>query len=216
MERVGRSVRPAGNAFGWNGGSRWSRRPPDAEWLTGAERFFPGERASSGESFPSWNRGEGERTVSFHLNLETETVDHAYPKPPLCVDVEATVADAVAALNEAGRGGAIVVENGRVVGVFTERDVLQMIAAGESLDQPLRSKMTPNPVTVRKSDTVGRAIELMATGGYRRLPIVDDDHRPIGTVTVSGILHYLVEHFPTIVYTLPPRPHHTLQEREGA
>lgn len=154
--------------------------------------------------------------MSFHLNLETERVEHAYPKPPLCVEADATIATAVDRLNAAHRGGAIVVENEQVVGVFTERDVLRLIAKGESLQRPVRSVMTADPVTVKKTDTVGRAIELMATGGYRRLPIVDDDHRPIGTITVSGILHYLVEHFPTIVYTLPPTPHHWMQEREGA
>ncbi len=154
--------------------------------------------------------------MSFHLNLETETVEHAHPKPPLCVEADAPVSQAIAKLNESRRGGAIVVENEQVVGVITERDVLRLMAADESLEQPVRNCMTADPVTVSRHDTVGRAIELMAEGGYRRLPIVDDDGRPLGAVTVSGILHFLVEHFPAVVYTLPPTPRHWAQEREGA
>jgi CBS domain-containing protein len=76
--------------------------------------------------------------------------------------------------------------------------------------------MTPNPVVLRARDTVGKAITLMAQGGYRRLPIVDDLGRPTGILTVQGIMHYLVEHFPAAIYNLPPVPHHSFQQREGA
>jgi CBS domain-containing protein len=73
-----------------------------------------------------------------------------------------------------------------------------------------------NPVTLRKADTVAHAIGLMSAGGFRRLPIVDDSGRVRGVLKVSGILHYLVEHFPKVVYTLPPEPHHKTVTREGA
>ena len=76
--------------------------------------------------------------------------------------------------------------------------------------------MVPDPVTLSDRDTVGQAIAKMAYGGYRRLPIVDGEGRPQGLVKTSGILHYLVEHFPSVVYNLPPTPHHTPQQREGA
>ena len=56
----------------------------------------------------------------------------------------------------------------------------------------------------------------MAEGGYRRLPIVDELGRPTGIVKVEGIMHYLVEHFPTVIHNLPPKPHHSYQQRKGA
>ena len=67
-----------------------------------------------------------------------------------------------------------------------------------------------------ENDNVGTAIRKMSLGGHRRLPIVDDQGRAVGLVKVSGILHYLVEHFPQTIYNLPPKPHPTTQEREGA
>jgi hypothetical protein len=56
----------------------------------------------------------------------------------------------------------------------------------------------------------------MAEGGYRHLPIVDDQHRPTGVVAVHGIVHYLVDHFPNTVYNLPPDPKASTRDREGA
>ena len=45
---------------------------------------------------------------------------------------------------------------------------------------------------------------MMAEGGYRHLPIVDQDQKPTGVLAVHGIVHYLVDHFPETVYNLPP------------
>jgi len=155
--------------------------------------------------------------VSFHLHLDTETVEHAYPWEPLTVHTNDTVQEAVDRMNEAGRGGILVVDDaGVLVGIFTERDALRMTAAGESFETSVADKMTSSVETLHVDDTVGTAIRHMSTGGYRRMPIIDGEGRPAGVVSVGGILRYLVEHFPKIVYTLPPEPHHSTQEREGA
>ena len=119
-------------------------------------------------------------------------------------------------MQERNRGAVLVCHEQLVIGIFTERDALKMMAAGASFDVPLRQFMTPDPVVLRAHDTVGKAINLMAQGGYRRLPIVDDQGRPTGIIKVEGIMHYLVEHFPTVIYNLPPEPHHSNQQREGA
>ena len=83
------------------------------------------------------------------------------------------------------------------MGIFTERDALRRMAAATGFDAPLAQFMTSSPVALDTGDTVGRAITLMAKGGYRRLPIVDAQGRPTGIVKVEGIMHFLVEHFPT-------------------
>lgn len=154
--------------------------------------------------------------VSFQLNLNTETVDHCYPAEPLCLAPTASVAEALRWMQERNRGSVLVCQDQVVIGVFTERDALKMMAAGASFDVPLERFMTPDPVVLRACDLVGKAIAMMARGGYRRLPIVDDLGRPTGVITIEGIMHYLAEHFPAAIYNLPPEPHHTMQEREGA
>ncbi len=44
----------------------------------------------------------------------------------------------------------------------------------------------------------------MQHGGYRHLPVVDENNRPTGVLSVKRIIHYLAEHYPTAVYNLPP------------
>ena len=62
---------------------------------------------------------------------------------------------------------------------------------------------------------MGPAIETMSEGGYRHLPIVDDSGVPTGVAAVRGIVHYLVDHFPETIYTLPPEPGKKPSERDG-
>jgi CBS domain-containing protein len=75
--------------------------------------------------------------------------------------------------------------------------------------------MTRDPVTLQHSDTVGTAIGRMSANGYRRLPIVDAAGRPTGVLDVAGVVHWLVQHFPSAVYNLPPVSNPATQEREG-
>ncbi len=119
-------------------------------------------------------------------------------------------------LQEARTGAAMICIDGKLVGVFTERDALQLLADSANLDVPVSEVMIRHPVTVLKTDTVAKAILLMSGGGFRRLPIVDDQGLVQGVLKVSSLLHYLVEHFPKIVHTLPPAPHYKSADREGA
>jgi len=154
--------------------------------------------------------------VDFHLHLSTEPVTHAHPVQPLIVEPDATIGQILQLLKEERRGAVLVCEGGQLRGIFTERDALGVMARKADLSAPISSVMARDMVTLVDSDVVGSAIERMAEGGFRRLPVVDEQNRPVGMIKVTGILHYLVEHFPTTIYTLPPRPHHSTQAREGA
>lgn len=126
------------------------------------------------------------------------------------------VGQVLALLKDQRRGCVLVVDGEQLMGIFTERDAVRMMAAGRPLDVPIHREMSTQPVTVTPSDSVESAIREMSEGGYRHLPVVDDDGRPTGVLSVANVLHYLVEHFPQYVYNLPPVPHHSLQQREGA
>jgi CBS domain-containing protein len=90
------------------------------------------------------------------------------------------------------------------------------MAGGDSPRKSIRDCMTADPESLEQSATVGVAIETMAEGGYRHLPIVDAAGAPSGVAAVRGIVHYLVEHFPQTIYTLPPEPRQAPGDREGA
>jgi len=153
--------------------------------------------------------------VDIELNLMTESVEQAGPIKPLCVEPATPIRAVLLLLRERHRQSVMVCREGQLVGVFTERDALRVMARNADLSAPVESVMTPNPVTVRSGEKIGTAVQRMSTGGYRRLPIVDDAGQPVGLVHVSGIVHYLVEHFPKAIYNLPPVAYPVMQQREG-
>lgn len=156
------------------------------------------------------------KNVDFHLDLNTETVDHAYPTEPLCVEPTTPTRKVFDTLKSRNMGCALICSDGVLKGIFTERDALKLLAGKADLDVPISDYMVPDPVTISSAYSVGKAIAKMSFGGYRRLPIIDEEGKPVGMLKVRGILHYMVEHFPGVIYNLPPTPHHNTQQREGA
>ncbi|HEV3385790.1 MAG TPA: CBS domain-containing protein [Gemmata sp.] len=173
----------------------------------------PGRRPQTGNNLPRL----GLYPMELSRNIRVDSVSRLDPAPPLGIDADATVDDAISSMREHNVGCLLVTETGRVVGIFTERDLLtRVLARGRSLDEPLRSCMTPNPVTVGPKDPVRTAIRRMQKGGYRHLPVVDDSGRPIGMLSSRRVVHYLVEHFPALIFNQPPNASQFPETAEGA
>lgn len=148
-------------------------------------------------------------------DLRCETVQQAGPLPPVCIDSDVPVRSALELLRDMGRGAVLVCRGDLLAGIFTERDALRILASGGDLDSRLGEVMTHDPVTVRATDSVETAISKMSANGYRRLPIVDPEGRPTGILDVSSLIHWLVDHFPSAVYNLPPVAKPAMRQREG-
>jgi len=154
--------------------------------------------------------------VDFQLSLESEGVGSAYPDQPLATTADDSVGNVMQLLRAQRTGAVVICEGNKLVGIFTERDALKLMASSADLSTPVRDVMSSPPATIASSATVGEAIKFMAQGGYRHLPIVEKDDKPAGVLAVHGIVHYLVDHFPETVYNLPPDPKAAPREREGA
>ena len=154
--------------------------------------------------------------MAFQLSLNTELLEAASPKKPLIVEPELPVCEALRLMKAEQSGNVLVCRDGVLVGIFTERDALRLMAVSADLQVPMVQVMVADPVTVEAHQSVAHAIATMSQGGYRRLPLVDEEGRPVGVIVVTGIVHFLVEHFPETVYNLPPQPEPMTQEREGA
>ncbi len=150
------------------------------------------------------------------LELDAEKIGAAYPEQPVIVAPETTIHEVFQLLNAEGVGSVLVCEAGSLVGIFTERDALKLMASRASLEGPIRQVMSRSIVTIREDESVAEAVKRMAEGGYRRLPIVNGKGCPTGVAGVAGILHYLADHFPRTIYNLPPDPQAISREREGA
>jgi CBS domain-containing protein len=150
-------------------------------------------------------------------NLKIESVSRLQPPPPIVLTPQAQVREAVAKMQEHRVGCVLICVDRRLVGIFTERDLLKRILAKDKpLTTPLTDCMTLNPVAVQAKEPVGQALRRMHEGGYRHLPVVDEAGLPVGTLSVRRILHYLVEHFPSTVYNQNPDPSAVQKDRDGA
>ncbi len=89
--------------------------------------------------------------------------------------VEPSEAIGVAAREMASRnvGTVLVMDEGRLVGILTERDVLRAVAAGWDENEPVSARMTHSPETADADDTTDHAATLMIHGGFRHLPIME-------------------------------------------
>ncbi len=147
--------------------------------------------------------------------LLVDAITTLQPTEPVCVEEATTVQAAVAAMLGRRQACVLVVDaSRRLVGIFTERDVLTRVV-GRNLDPRstlIGAVMTRNPEALSPRDRVGYAVNQMSVAGYRTIPLVDADRRPIGIVTVTDFIRWLVSLFPEAVLNIRPgdeikRPH---------
>lgn len=103
---------------------------------------------------------------------------------------EMTVRAACRLMAEKKIGAMLVLEDGRIAGIFTERDALNKVLA-TSLDPdstPLSQVMARDPQTIRADKPLAYALLMMAEGGFRHVPVVDDDGAPVGMVSARDAL----------------------------
>ena len=139
-------------------------------------------------------------------------------RQPVTVPPGTSLADCVRAIQKTGTGDSVFVcdSDGTLTGVLTERDIFARIVVGNvDLAQPVETLMTTEPKTLDLDQTIRDAIELMQTGRYRNVPIVDDRRRLVGVVRQVDIIKYLAESFPEELLNLPPRPHQRMGQAEG-
>ncbi len=116
------------------------------------------------------------------------------PKAPICVKESDSLASVLALLKQYSMGSVLVTnDQGVLVGIFTERDSLLKVMGAE-LDPGtlVSSVMTHNPQSQKLDGTIAFALNLMSLGGFRHIPIVDDDNMPIGIISVKDVVDYLV------------------------
>jgi len=128
-----------------------------------------------------------------------------HPRVPLALAADRPLREAVDVMREHRVGCVLVVEDGRLVGIVTERDLLLKLERAD-LEQPVANLMTPDPDVLSADDPIAYALNRMADGGYRHIPLVDGEGRPTGIVSVRDVVQYLADSCPLTVFTVPPSP----------
>lgn len=179
-------------------------------------------------AYPGDGIVEEEQTITERISEPSKRLDEsllnepvsALPYvPPVLVDPDTTVADAIGRMRENKTGCVLVRQENSAIGIFTERDLLNRVLGPRlDLDQTkIGSVMTPDSETLMVDAPIAFALNLMGEGAFRRLPLIDESGQPVGMLSVKHIVQYLAEFFSEEVLTLPPRPNllHPGQ-REGA
>jgi CBS domain-containing protein len=105
---------------------------------------------------------------------------------------ELPVRDAIRTMLETPTSCLLVGDGAHLEGILTERDLLTG-AAGRPIDGlTVADVMTADPVVLRDEDTVAVAINTMAVGRFRHLPLVGEGGRPIGVVTATDLFDHIL------------------------
>jgi len=126
-------------------------------------------------------------------SLMEDTVSQLEPRQAITLAPTATVKQAIEIMLPNDIGAVLIVDNaGKLLGIFSERDLLTKVADPivDRTDRPVSEFMTPNPTTVRPTDTLAYVLHQMDVGGYRHLPVLKDG-QPLSMISVRDMLHHM-------------------------
>ncbi len=121
------------------------------------------------------------------------------PKAALCIDHNKSVKEAIFLMKKENQTCVCIVEHEKLVGILTERDVLTKIVGHKRdiIKTKLSEVMTLNPEYLLIDDEVAFALNRMHVGGFRHIPLVNDEGIPEGILSVQNIAEYLVKNLET-------------------
>jgi CBS domain-containing protein len=139
--------------------------------------------------------------------LETDDFVCVRPDTPLALAIEQMKRD---------EGGCVIVcEEGRVLGIFTERDLLNKIVGQQvDMNSPVGDWMSRSVETLSTDATIGDAVAVMNAKSYRNIPLVKEGQL-VGSISVFDVITYLAESYPKETMNLPPVPAQVMDTPEG-
>jgi CBS domain-containing protein len=173
--------------------TQWEERDDEGRPLEGDEpEPEVGRKADVGQQF-----------------LETH-IQELKPPAPVTVPEDAPVAKVIQVMQRRKIGAVMVVSKKRprrLVGLFSERDLLRRALPLRGYGRLAVSKvMTRDPEALRPRDSCAHALNKMSVGRFRHLPLVDENHVPVGMLSVRDLVDFLVELIPEEILNLPPEP----------
>ena len=126
-----------------------------------------------------------------------DCVEAIEANPFLQIKPSTPVHEAVEMLNDSGVSSLLVVENERLVGIFTERDVLEKIAEQypRLFEEPVETFMTADPTIIYQTDPAASAAAAIAVAGHRHVPVLDLNEKVKGVVSPRRVFDFIEKHF---------------------
>ena len=134
-------------------------------------------------------------TSRFERMLVDVPLSAVETRPAVQVSPHDPVSAALTAMRDQATACVLVVDGGRLVGVFTEHDAVARLlsddGSGKAIAGAVADVMTADPVVLRATDSVAVAVQKMAVGGFRHIPLVADG-RPIGIVSAADVFRHIL------------------------
>lgn len=133
-------------------------------------------------------------------SLYKDRIRSLWPRKPVTVGPNTPVSEVLKILVNNTTGCAMIVEDGKIVGIFTERDALLKLntQASELGAHPISEFMTANPQILSVDDKIAFAVQRMDLGGFRHVPLVDEHGQLAGVISVRDILQYVMQKISTL------------------
>ena len=151
---------------------------------------FPGDDTCANCGADLWNADTPQQATTFRGRLLGLALAAVGAPAPNLIDARAPIDEAISRMQSEGIDCLLVTENGSLVGIFTDRDAILKVAGKADGGQAVRDVMTPDPVILRSGDPVAVAINKMAVGGFRHVPIVKGGV-PVAVVSAKDVFRHL-------------------------
>jgi CBS domain-containing protein len=116
----------------------------------------------------------------------------------LSVEPDAKMSVAIKLLGEKKIGAVLVMSEGRIEGILSERDIVRVLGerGAAVLEEPVSAVMTRKVVSCKETDTVAEIMEMMTTGKFRHLPVLDNG-KVVGLISIGDIVKWRVREYET-------------------
>ncbi len=155
--------------------------------------------------------------MSVQIGLKNDPVSEVLHRATPRVRHDESILKALRAMHQSGVNSVLVVDGEKLAGIFTERDLLNLLASEDAdLSAPVGRVMRLDPVTLDIGESILTALGLMCARQFRNIPVMDPSGIPVGVVRMADILQYIAETLPHSVLNQPPRPDQSIRASEGA
>lgn len=110
------------------------------------------------------------------------------------ISPDATIGELIAELARHNIGAVVVMDNGNVAGIISERDIVRHLAGSAEgfRAKPVSTLMTRSPITCKPTDTIDSAMAKMSSGRFRHLPVIEDG-RLVGIISIGDVVKRKIE-----------------------
>ena len=126
-------------------------------------------------------------------------------REPLIIELGTCLENVLENMQKTKNNCVLTLSNERLNGILTERDILLKVT-GKGYDLQLTTIdefITPNPEYVSTEDPLAYALNKMYVGGFRNVPVINDEMYPVGIISISDIISTIADYFHSEIINLP-------------